>query len=181
MRFVFETENFFRSVPFHVLLIFCNMDVRNQKGYLFTFFGTMRVSKFSLLSDIEFSLYIFTDIFFETIQLFFITQVNCISLNRRRRLEILRFSQICDAISEVICFHRAGGVGSKIIAPICLSTLYPNFDAITQINCVLLRRRPRFGKSAPIWPSTLYPNFQSVFRARKAPFGCFETFMRVFP
>ena len=71
-----------------------------------------------------------------------------------------------------VCFAKLSFVN---IYPSIIFPNYPNYDVISEVNCVLLRRRPRFDKSSPMWPSTLYPSHWSVFRARNALFGRFET------
>ena len=53
-------------------------------------------------------------------------------------------------------------------------TLYPNYIAFSQ------RGGAGSKKSATICPSTIFPNLWSAFRARKAHFGYFETFLWVF-
>ena len=52
-----------------------------------------------------------------------------------------------------------------------LLTLCPNYIAFYWEGGVGSKKRAR------ICLSTIYPNFSSVFRVRKAPFGCFETFL----
>ena len=70
-----------------------------------------------------------------------------------------RYIRTFDVISEVICVLLTRKRRIENIV------LFLNFDVISKVKYVSLRRRPMFKKSAPMWPSTLYLKLWSVFRA----------------